>query len=326
MKLIWMTSLALVTLAACGGQPASMGDAEPRVVDIMTAPDVTIEVLEWGGSANPALVFLAGGGHTAHVFDEFAPLLSGDFRVIGITRRGIGASSGASPETLDDHVRDIAIVLDSLKLGPVVLVGHSFAGMEMALFAEKYGDRCRGLVYLDAAYDYTDPELETVFETPPPVPPAMTRADSASVEAARAFNQQTQGFSIPASEIKATVLLDGEGRLIGRAPNTAMGVDLRAPQWQAVQCPALGLYAVTAPLQTWLPYYAARYDSLDAAERERDAAYVQAFGAWTAKQRTAFGRLQQNQVIEYPRTGHYFFLERPREVAGAIREFVTSLR
>jgi hypothetical protein len=50
---------------------------------------VKLEVLDWGGSGCP-LVFLAGLGDTAHVFDNFAPKFTGRYHVYGITRRGFG--------------------------------------------------------------------------------------------------------------------------------------------------------------------------------------------------------------------------------------------
>ena len=45
---------------------------------------VRLEVLDWGGSGGP-LVLLAGGGDTAHVFDDFAPKLTSSFHVALLT-------------------------------------------------------------------------------------------------------------------------------------------------------------------------------------------------------------------------------------------------
>ena len=59
---------------------------------------VRLEVLDWGGSGR-AVVLLAGGGDTAHVFDDFAPKLTTHNRVYGITRRGFGASGYADAAT-----------------------------------------------------------------------------------------------------------------------------------------------------------------------------------------------------------------------------------
>lgn len=78
---------------------------------------------------------------------------------------------------------DIVAVLDSLSIDAAVLIGHSFAGMELSEYGRAHATRCAGLVYLDAAYDYTDPELVRVFEqAPPPAAPPMMREDSASVQ------------------------------------------------------------------------------------------------------------------------------------------------
>ncbi len=52
---------------------------------------------DWGGTGRP-IVFSAGLGNTAHVFDTFASRFTNDFHVYGITRRGFGASSKPAPE------------------------------------------------------------------------------------------------------------------------------------------------------------------------------------------------------------------------------------
>lgn len=88
--------------------------------------------LLWGGSG-PPLVFLAGLGDAAHIFDNFAPKLINDYHVYGITRRGFGASSvpvsGYSADRLGD---DVLAVLDFLKLNRPILAGHSIAGEELS--------------------------------------------------------------------------------------------------------------------------------------------------------------------------------------------------
>jgi len=50
-------------------------DPSPHTIRFVTVEKgVRLEVLDWGGSGRP-LVLLAGGGDTAHVFDDFAPKL-----------------------------------------------------------------------------------------------------------------------------------------------------------------------------------------------------------------------------------------------------------
>ncbi|HEU0300880.1 MAG TPA: alpha/beta hydrolase [Longimicrobium sp.] len=289
-----------------------------------TAPGVSLEVVDWGGGGR-ALVFLPGGGLSAHEFDEFAPPLAGEYRVLGISRRGSGASSDVPPDSLGELVDDIVAVLDSLELRSAVLIGHSFAGMEMALFGEKYPDRCAGLVYLDAAYDYTDSAVERIFtQTPPPPPPPMTAADSASFQAVRAYGERINRFRMPDSEIRGVHRWDAGGRMVERVVSETQkrqGALIRAPRWEAIRCPSLGMYPVPAPLETWLGWY----DTLDAAQREAGEAYVREFGRWTAAQRAKFGSVPRNRVAEFPTGSHYFFLEMPGAARRIIHDFVSSL-
>jgi pimeloyl-ACP methyl ester carboxylesterase len=119
--------------------------------------NVKLEVLDWGGSG-PPIVFLAGLGNTAHVFDAYAPKFTPRYHVYGITRRGFGKSSAPTPTdsnyTATRLGDDVLAVLDSLHLAKPVLVGHSIAGQELSAIGSRDPDRVAGLVYLDAGYWY----------------------------------------------------------------------------------------------------------------------------------------------------------------------------
>src|SRR6266702_3436669 len=120
--------------------------------------NVKLEVVDWGGSGRP-LVFLAGLGNNAHVFDQFAPRLTATYHVYGITRRGFGASSAPAPSgaaiySADRLGDDVLAVLDSLKLSRPVLVGHSLGGEELSSVGSRHPERVAGLIYLDAGYSY----------------------------------------------------------------------------------------------------------------------------------------------------------------------------
>ncbi|HEX6617438.1 MAG TPA: hypothetical protein VF046_14130, partial [Gemmatimonadales bacterium] len=81
--------LALLLLAP----PRPWVDRSPHQIRFVTvAPDVRLEVLDWGGQG-PPLVFLSGLQDVAHGFDDFAPRFRDRHRVLAITRRGYGASS-----------------------------------------------------------------------------------------------------------------------------------------------------------------------------------------------------------------------------------------
>jgi non-heme chloroperoxidase len=312
---------------ACGRMtPGALrsGERSPATLRIPTPDSVSLEVLDWGGSG-PPIVFLAGGGNsTPHDFDDFAPLFINRHRVLGITRRGSGGSSAERPRSFDGFVDDIIAVLDAFHFERAIIVGHSFAGLEMARFGEKYGRRCAALVYLDAAYDYSDPKLDTIFETNrPPSAPPMLSADSASIDAVRDWLTRTQRFRPPVAALRASRLWDKNGRLIGQRPSPvdSWNIPDPTPQWGRVACPSLGIYATPTPYETSLPYWSA----LDSTQQVRAEAYYAAFAPWTKKNRDAFRRFPQNRVVEFPSPSHYFFMEKPAETARVINAFLSSL-
>ncbi len=315
--------LIIAGMAACNETGPTISEVSPGIFQVTTGQGVSLEVIEWGGTGQP-LVFLAGGGATAHSFDDFAPLLADDFRVLGMTRRGMGASSDVPPNDFEDLLKDIVAVLDALGLGPVVLVGHSIAGFEMTRFAEQYPDRCSGLVFLDAAYDFAISDVARIYqETPPPELPPMAAMDSVSVRSVQEWYERSEGFAPPESELRAIGGFDSDGRYLGRAPMTTTArrvAGLRKPPVDpdALACPSLGLFPVPGPLELWHPSYAA----WDAEERRRGNAWQEAYLTWVEETRDNFDRYPQNQVREFPNAGHMFFLERPEEVSRAIRDFV----
>jgi non-heme chloroperoxidase len=78
-------------------------------------------------------VLLAGGGDTAHVFDDFAPKLTSAAHVYAVTRRGFGESGFSTTQSAVDQLGiDLLAALDALKLKRPVLVGHLIAGEEMS--------------------------------------------------------------------------------------------------------------------------------------------------------------------------------------------------
>src|SRR5690242_17473939 len=67
--------VALIFTPAYSQASALWRDPSSHTVRLVTVErGVRLEVLDWGGSGKP-VVLLAGGGNTAHVFDEFAPKL-----------------------------------------------------------------------------------------------------------------------------------------------------------------------------------------------------------------------------------------------------------
>lgn len=158
-RCIRLSLAALLSMAADAyAQAPSKPDTAPHTVRFVTVDkDVRLEVLDWGGTGRP-LIFLPGGGGTAHDFDTFAPRFTVRHHVYGITRRGSGASSAppliAAAYAADRLGEDVMAVIDSLKIDRPVLAGWSLAGIELSAIGSKHPEGIAGLIYLDAAYSY----------------------------------------------------------------------------------------------------------------------------------------------------------------------------
>ena len=312
--------------AACVRGPDPRLTHDPGAPAIRTTPigrGVTLEVVDWGGRGQ-TLVFLAGLGNTAHVFDSFAPRFTDRFHVIGITRRGFGASAGAPPaNSLDTLVADITTTLDSLGLGQVVLVGHSIAGEEMTRFAELHDARCAGLVYLDAAYDRLG--IDTLASKQPSAPePTIRAADTATFATVRALYARVLGVEQPESDIRATEKFDAADRYQGSVtPNSLkarVASGKQVARYDRVHCRALALYAVPDSVADVVPYYR-EFDAAGRAQAESVLTFVQRV---VANARGQLAGLPPYQIVDVHGSNHYLFLQHPREVAVAMRTFLEA--
>ena len=111
-----------------------------------------IHYLEWG-KTGPSIVMLHGLNDDAGIWQSLAPRLASDYHVVAPDRRGAGKSD--SPNTGSDAqslILDLAGLIRNLKLGPVVLVGHS-AGAETALkMAAHHPEMIRSVILIDGGF------------------------------------------------------------------------------------------------------------------------------------------------------------------------------
>ena len=309
---------ALIVGAAASTARAQGPDPSPhRVSFVGVEQGVALEVLDWGGEGEP-LVLLAGLGDTAHVFDEFALRFTQRFHVLGITRRGYGASGrpsdGYAIETL---AHDVLVVCDRLALARVILVGHSIAGDEMTRFASRYPDRVTALVYLDAAYDRTNMPPEG---TGPPQNP--TRNDLRSMTAYGDFIARTRGMRLPEADLRWTVVVDADGRLVrGAIPAAtpqAIMRGLERPDYAHVQAPALALYQSNRLRDTFPDQ-----DDLSDADRARARTMIDDGEAFVQRSIEQFRReVAHGRVVRLTTGSHYLFLTNEEEVVRLIDEFL----
>ncbi|MEP7382991.1 MAG: alpha/beta hydrolase [Gemmatimonadota bacterium] len=119
---------------------------------------VRLHYVEWP-NAGTAVVLMPGYSLTAHAFDDIAPALATNHRVVALTPRGFGESDApeAGAYTIATLVGDLRTVLDSLHIARATLVGHSISGTVATQFALQYPERVVQLILLDS-YPYFNQE------------------------------------------------------------------------------------------------------------------------------------------------------------------------
>jgi non-heme chloroperoxidase len=311
-------------------QPTSWRDPSPHTIQFVTVDkDVRLEVLDWGGSGRP-VVLLAGGGNTAHVFDEFATKLTANFHVYGITRRGFGASGFSASEPSGDRLgEDILAVIDALKLNRPVVVGHSIAGAELSSVATSRSDRIAGLVYLEAGYPYafdngTGPTMKEFLDLRGPQPPTPSASDLASFTALQMWDAQQYGFRRPEAEFRQTWESTSEGRPTRArdfpGSSAFMTIMTGTKRYTDIPAPALVIFAIPHVRETWMT------QSSDPAARKAADAYFTTVDALAEKQAKAFEESVPTARVVRLRGMHYVFLSNERDVLREMRAFLAGLK
>lgn len=111
---------------------------------------IRIRVHEWGAEQGRPLLLAHGGFDFARTFDVFAPLLAdGGWRVVSWDHRGHGDSEHAELYSWDADVRDAIRVLESTTDGQAAVVAHSKGGNMLLQLSELCPHRLYRFVNID---------------------------------------------------------------------------------------------------------------------------------------------------------------------------------
>jgi pimeloyl-ACP methyl ester carboxylesterase len=272
----------------------------------ISANGLTFHLIDWGGHGE-WLVLLHGLASQAHIWDLAAPQLIDSFRVIALDQRGHGLSD--KPDAGYDFATvssDLDAILKTLKIERATLIGHSWGGNVAVQYAVDHPLRVSGLVLVDGGFlqvpDGADwPTVEKMLEPPDLIgtPVEEFRAGmktwlgSAWSPAAEAIT--LQNFEVRKDGTIAPRLRKSNHMQVVRALYEHRPSEL----WARVQCPVLLIPAV-AP---------APHD-----ERTRDLLDRKRHNVALAEQ-----RLKQSQTIWMMDTIHDIPLQRPQELAEAIK-------
>ena len=312
------------------GGGAWQDPARHEVQFVTVDEGVRLEVLDWGGSGR-AVVLLTGSGHTAHVYDEFAPKLTDCCHVYGITRRGFGASSRPSSGYDDQRLADDMFrALEEAKIRKPVLIGHSMAGGEMTTVGRRHSDRLAGLVYLDAIGDLeddppADKEWAALQQKMPAglrPPPVCDPVDTSTFAAFRITRACSLGFAIPESELRNQFEAVNGGVGPVKTPDWVMRAigqqQVYRKDYSNIRVPVLALLE--------FPRFPADYRPKNDEERALIEQFVARgrviWGRWTDKLKRG---VPDARFVDVPGGGHYLFMTKEAEVLRELHAFIAGL-
>jgi len=294
---------------------------------------IRLHYLDWGGDGTP-LVFLPGMGSSAYIFSEFAPLFADRFRVIALDRRGIGdsdyADSGYDVETLTEDLRQF---LESLQIERGILAGHSMGYVECCHFAALYPTRAIKVIFLDAAYDSSDPRQRRVWDDHPALKmrPKWPDGGFSSIQEYSATVQRLMpslaaiwGPALDA-DVEHCVHADASGRIVDKMTESSSQAltDMMQgykPEFAGISVPVLSFFA----LRDGRDYISSEWMT---GEQQREVIdySTNVIQAYTRAWAEEFQRLvPQARVVLIPNGHHYCFIKQQALVSEEMRRFLVE--
>ena len=264
---------------------------------LMERDGVRLAARDFGGSG-PAVLLLHGLAGHADEWAQTAGWLTERCRVVALEERGHGRSSrspaDASPEA---RLADAVLVIERLRLAPVVVIGQSLGGHLGILLAAMRPELVRALVAAEATPEGGNPALvddvvEQVSDSLRSWPVPFCSREAAL--------EHFGGRSVKADAWSAGLEPRADGlwprfevAVLGRMLREAISRD-HWQEWERIRCPVLIVWA--------------EHGTIGPAEAEAMAK-----------------RLPLARCVEVPGAGHDVHLESPEAWRRAVTEFLESV-
>ena len=269
---------------------------------------------EAGGA--PTVVMDSGLGGTVLDWQLVQPELAKSTRVCTYDRASMGWSDpGPQPRTSQQIVKELHTVLGNAGVtGPYVLVGHSFGGTNMQVYASQYPDEVAGMVLVDSALE--DEKAVALTQSHQPSPLMMKiYATIGLTRLPYTLGGETSGLTSPELEDEQAAISSHRKHIFAVADETSSLEESfdenRTDPMSLGDKPLMVLTAGTVQLAgTGLSEE--QMNLIDKLHSESQAALTR--------------RSENAKQIIVEDSGHYIQVEQPDLVIDAIRQVVEAAR
>lgn len=251
---------------------------------------VELSYVEQGDPAGVPVIFLHGYTDSWHSFELVLPHLPGSIHAFALSQRGHGeADRPMEGYHFQDFAADLAAFIDTLKLGPAVITGHSMGSSIAQRFALDYPGRIRGLVLMGSATTWRNPvvfELRDVISTlSDPIDPGFVRE----------FQESTLAQPVPPSFLDT--ILKESLKVPARVWKAALESHLEADysnELGKIKVPTLIIWG------------------------GQDGIHPR------SEQEALTAAIEDSQLVVYPGAGHGFHWEEPERFAAGLVAFIEN--
>jgi len=151
---IVLLPIALLAVAVAGNSGldarAFLGSGPPGAMYLVDGHKMRIECT---GSGSPTIVLDAGLGNDGLIWGGIQPVLAKTTRICSYDRAGFGWSDPLPfPRYADRIAEELHGLLTAAQIeGPIVLMGHSIAGLYIRDYAGRYPASVAGLIFVDGS-------------------------------------------------------------------------------------------------------------------------------------------------------------------------------
>lgn len=269
----------------------------------VTANGIKIHYLDWGNEGAPPIVLLHGLRGHAHVWEDVAASLCGDYHVYAMDQRGRGDTDHApgGDYSTDAFVADLAGFVDAIGLDKFILFGHSMGGRNSMAFGGKYPDRLECLCIVDIGPRIEPSGGNRITEELRGLPPQFDSFEDAlaHVQGGNRFASE----SVMRRRLGGQTYTTDDGKI-----GWKFDPEIREQRINGTAAPAVDLWPALERITC--PTLVVRGTETDLLTEE------------TAQQMV--DTLAQGTLVEIERAGHMVFEDNPSDFIAAVKGWLSS--